>query len=96
MRDVDLVRPGSSDNVSELDLSNPRDLRAVLTGLGGGADAHAVTVHFGQNDFAGKYRMLVENFAQWQANSGPVHSVDLGYSRQVVVNPDSNTAARNR
>jgi cell division protein FtsQ len=96
MRDVDLVRPGSSDNVSELDLSNPRDLRAVLTGLGGGADAHAVTVHFGQTDFTGKYRMLVENFAQWQANSGPVHSVDLEYSRQVVVNPDSNTAARNR
>src|SRR5208337_3953308 len=30
MKDVDLVRPGSSDRVSELDLSNPRDLRVVL------------------------------------------------------------------
>jgi cell division protein FtsQ len=96
MKDVDLVKSGSSDNVSELDLSNPRDLRVVLTGLGGGADAHAVTVHFGQNDFTGKYRMLVENFAQWQANSGPVHSIDLQYSRQVVVNPDTSTSARNR
>jgi hypothetical protein len=65
----------------------------VLTGLGGGADARAVTVHFGQNDFTGKYRMLVENFAQWQANSGPVHSIDLQYSRQVVVNPDTSTLA---
>ena len=95
MKGVDLVKSGSSDNASELDLSNPRDLRVVLTGLGG-ADAHAVTVHFGQNDFTGKYRTLVENFAQWQANSGPVHSIDLQYSRQVVVNPDSSTSARNR
>jgi cell division protein FtsQ len=94
MKDVDLVKSGSSENVSELDLNNPRDLRVVLTGLG--ADQHAVTVHFGQNDFTGKYRMLVENFAQWQANSGTVHSIDLQYSRQVVVNPDSSTAARNK
>jgi cell division protein FtsQ len=93
MKVVDLVKPGSSYLVSELDLSNPRDLRAVLTGLGGGADAHAVAVHFGQNDFTNKYRMLVDNFSQWQANSGPVHSIDLQYSRQVVVNPDTSSTA---
>jgi cell division protein FtsQ len=97
MKDVDLVKPGSSDQISELDLSNPRDLRVVMAGLGGNSDAHAVTVHFGQTDFTGKFRMLVENFAQWQANSGTVHSIDLQYSRQVVVNPDtSTTAAKNR
>jgi len=46
-------------------------------------------VHFGQGDFTGKYRTLVENFTQWQANAGPVHAIDLRYSRQVVVNPDT-------
>ena len=91
VKDVDLVKPGSSDRVSELDLSNPRDLKAVLTALSSGPDAQAVTVHFGQSDFIGKYRMLIENFAQWQANAGPVRSIDLQYSRQVVVNPDSST-----
>jgi len=97
MKDVDLVKPRSSDRVSELDLSNPRDLRVVLTGLSGSGDEHAVTVHFGLSDFNGKYRTLVENFAQWQANSGTVHSIDLQYSRQVVVNPDtSTTAAKNK
>jgi hypothetical protein len=41
--------------------------------------------------------MLVENFAQWQANAGPVRSIDLQYSRQVVVNPDTNmTSAKAR
>lgn len=94
MRGVDLVRPGSSDRVSEVDLSNPRDLRVVLTGLGTGENAGAITVHFGQSDFTNKYRLLVENFAQWQANAGgPVHAVDLQYSRQVVVNPDTSTSA---
>ena len=35
MKDVDLVKPGSSDQISELDLSNPRDLRVVMAGSGG-------------------------------------------------------------
>ena len=91
MKDADLVKPGSPDHVSELDLSNPRDLKAVLTGLGSGASAQAVTVYFGQSDFTNKYRMLVENFAQWQANAGAVRAIDLQYSRQVVVNPDTST-----
>lgn len=89
LKDIDLVRPGSSERLSEVDLAYPRDLRAVLTGLSSGSDAQAVTVHFGRDDFTGKYRMLVENFAQWQANAGAVHSIDLQYSRQVVVNPDT-------
>jgi cell division protein FtsQ len=96
MKDADLVKPGSSDQVSELDLSNPRDLKAVLTGLVSGPDSQAVTVHFGQSDFTGKYRMLIENFAQWQANAGPVRSIDLQYSRQVVVNPDTSTTVAKR
>jgi cell division protein FtsQ len=89
MKDVDLVKPGTSERVSEADLGNPRDLCAVLTGFGSEGNAPAITVHFGQGDFAGKYRTLVENFTQWQANAGPVHAIDLRYSRQVVVNPDA-------
>ena len=89
MNNVDLVKPGSSERVSEADLGNPRDLCAVLTGFGNEGSAPAISVHFGQGDFTGKYRTLVENFTQWQANAGPVHAIDLRYSRQVVVNPDT-------
>jgi cell division protein FtsQ len=99
IKDVDLVRPGSSDRVSEIELANPKDLRAVMTGLGRSgnavpgipdeADAQAVTVHFGGGEFTSKYRMLVENFAQWQANAGRMRSIDLQYARQVVINPDA-------
>jgi threonylcarbamoyladenosine tRNA methylthiotransferase MtaB len=61
-----------------------------------GDPGQAVTVHFGQGDFTGKYRMLAENFAQWQANAGRVESIDLQYSRQVVVNPDTSEPVARR
>ena len=93
LRDADLVRAESSDRVSEVDLSNAKDLRVVMTGLASATDSQAVTIHFGSNDFTGKYRMLVENFAQWQANAGRVQSIDLQYARQVVVNAENSTTA---
>jgi cell division protein FtsQ len=92
MKAVDLVRGGSSDRVSEMDLSNPKDLRVVMTGLANPQDLQAVTIHFGSNEFTGKYKMLIDNFSAWQANAGRVQSIDLQYARQVVVNPDTSTA----
>lgn len=89
MKDIELVRGGSSQNVSEVDLSNPKDVRVVMTGLASATDSQAVTIHFGSSDFSSKYRMLVDNFSQWQANAGRVLSIDLQYARQVVVNPDT-------
>jgi len=93
LTDLELVRSGSTDHVSEVDLSNAKDVRVVMTGLASAADPQAVTVHFGNSDFTGKYRMLVDNFAQWQANAGRVQSIDLQYSRQVVVNSDSSASS---
>jgi cell division protein FtsQ len=88
MKAVELVRAGSANCVSEIDLSNPKDLRVVMTGLAGPTDLQAVTVHFGSGEFTGKYKMLVDNFSQWQANTGRVQSIDLQYLRQVIVNPE--------
>ena len=89
MKDIELVRGGASQMVSEADLSIPKDLRVVLTGLASPTDMQAVTVHFGSSDFSGKFKMLVDNFSQWQAHTGRVQSIDLQYTRQVVVNPDT-------
>jgi cell division protein FtsQ len=93
LRDIDMVRGGSSDRVSEVDLANPRDLRVVMTGIASPNDSQAVSIQFGQNDFASKYRMVVDNFAQWQASNGRVRSIDLQYSRQVILNTDTSAAA---
>jgi cell division protein FtsQ len=91
LRDADLIRSGSSDRVSEIDLTNAKDLRVVMSGLSSANDSQAVTIHFGNSDFTAKFRMLVDNFAQWQANAGRVQSIDLQYSRQVVVNAETST-----
>jgi cell division protein FtsQ len=96
MKDIDLVRSGSSDRVSEVDLANPKDLRAVMTGIANANDSQALTIHFGASDFTGKYRMVVENFAQWQASNGRVHSIDLQYAKQVVLNPDASSASASK
>jgi cell division protein FtsQ len=99
LKDIDVVRANSSDRVSEIDLLNPRDLRAVMTGIGAANDAQAVSIQFGQSDFAAKYRLVVDNFAQWQASNGRVRSIDLQYSRQVILNTDtsgSTTVAKTR
>jgi cell division protein FtsQ len=92
-RDADLVRAGSWENVSEVDFSNPRDLRVVMTGLTSENDPQAVTLHFGQDNFTTKYKNVIDNFSQWQAKNGHIQSLDLQYSRQVVVNPDATVSA---
>ncbi len=89
VRDLNIVNADSANQLSEVDLSNPRNVRIVMAGIPGVNAAQAVNIRFGSGDFTSKYRMLVENFAQWQANAGCVHSVDLQFTRQIVLNPDN-------
>jgi cell division protein FtsQ len=98
LRDLTQVKPGSADHVSEVDLSDASDVRAMLAGLGqmgitGLDDQGPVLVHFGNKDFDTKFRVLVDNIAQWRATAGRVDSVDLRFSKQVVVNPESRAVA---
>lgn len=94
LREVELARPGATEQVSEVDLAETSDLRATLAGLpelgDPAADGQAsVLVHFGGGDFREKFRVFVENIGQWRAAAGRVESVDLRFQRQVVVNPES-------
>jgi cell division protein FtsQ len=59
----------------------------------GQADA-PLLVHFGDGDFETKYRNLVENIGQWRATAGRVDSIDMRFSREAVVNPDTTPVAR--
>jgi hypothetical protein len=64
-------------------------LRVVMTGLSSVTDPQAVTLQFGQDNFTTKYKNVIDNFSAWQAKNGRIQSLDLQYSRQVVVNPDT-------
>ncbi len=94
MNEIDLSHPGASDQVSEVNVADAQDLRAALAGLPGLEDQAPIQVHFGDADFGNKYRLLLENIGQWRASAGRVESVDLRFTRQVVVNPEHDAALR--
>jgi cell division protein FtsQ len=93
-RDLDLAKPGAIERVSEVDLADAEDLRATLSGLPGLEQQAPVVVRFGDKDFVNKYRLLVDNIAQWRERTGRLESVDLRFARQVVVNPEQVAGSR--
>jgi cell division protein FtsQ len=99
MKDVEAARPRASSQVSEVDMSDAKDVRATLSGipeLGDPANGgqSAVLVHFGATDFLSKYQQFVENIGQWKASAGRIESIDLRFERQVVVNPEKVSGVR--
>jgi cell division protein FtsQ len=89
VRSLNIVNADSSNQLSEVDLSNPKNVRIVMAGIPGAHATQPVNIKFGAVDFTSKYRLLVDNFAAWQANAGCVHSVDLQFARQIVLNSDN-------
>ena len=110
MHDLESARAGAVEEVSEVDLSDPHDLRATLDGLqpgtlsgsasqAGNPDAWGdsndpILVHFGDSDFESKYETLIDKLRQWRATAGRVESVDLRFDGQAVVNSDTPAIAR--
>ena len=86
-REIEMVRGGSSDMLSEVDLSSADDLRAMMVPPGGDVNsgAQAVLVHFGSGDFGTRFKTVLDNYAQWAA-AGRISSIDLRFKKQVVVN----------
>jgi cell division protein FtsQ len=104
---VETARGGAMDQVSEVDLTEAKDLCARITGLqGGGAngtvnnggqwsDADApILIHFGDSDFENKFLTLLNDIGQWRAGAGSVESVDLRFNGEAVVNPDPTLVAK--
>jgi cell division protein FtsQ len=98
---VESARGGAMDQVSEVDLTEAKDLRATISGLqvansSGGPAANdgwgntdaPIVVHFGDSDFQSKYLTVLNDIGQWRAAAGRVESVDLRFNGEAVVNPD--------
>jgi hypothetical protein len=50
-------------------------------------------VRFGNDDFVNKYRLLMDNLGQWHERTGRIQSVDLRFAKQVIVNPEQESAS---
>jgi cell division protein FtsQ len=78
--DLDSSGEKISQNLSEVDLSNPEDVRAMVADKGG-----EVMVHFGEDNFLDRYRKFQEHLPEWRAQYPHLSSVDMRYERQVVL-----------
>jgi cell division protein FtsQ len=98
MKEIELARAGAAEDVSEVDLSDDKDLRAVLAGIAApgapaAGDQGDVLVHFGDGDYGNKFHLFVEGIGQWRLSAGRVESVDLRFARQVILNPEGKRTA---
>jgi cell division protein FtsQ len=75
-----------SATLSEVDLSDAEDLRAVFIG-----GPRQPLVHFGDADFLPRYRAYQAHLAEWLQQYPLLRSVDMRYGKQVVL--DTGTAA---
>ena len=72
-----------SQELSEIDLSDPDDVKVT-------ANNHAgeVLVHLGSSHYLERYKIYVTHVQEWQQQFDKLESVDLRYDRQIIVNPD--------
>lgn len=77
---VDATGEHISAKLSEVDLSNPEDVKALIPD--GGAE---VMVHFGDSDYLERYRKYEAHLAEWRSQYPKLSSVDMRYDRQAVL-----------
>jgi len=75
--------------ISEVDLSDPQDVKATVNDAGG-----TVLVHLGNERFLERYKLFVGHIGEWRQQFKNVESVDLRYEGQIIVNPDTAQTAK--
>lgn len=83
VRELDSGGARYSQDVSEVDLSDPEDVKVVANDAQG-----AVLIHLGPSNFLDRYKVYVTHVQEWRQQFEKVDSVDLRYDRQIIVNPD--------
>jgi cell division protein FtsQ len=83
-RDVSSDAPASGWLVSEVDLADPDDLKAVLV-----QGRESLQVHFGHENFRERFHNFVALLPEMLRTNTKIDSVDLRYRNQVVVNPQT-------
>ncbi len=79
---ADLSRAGAkaTQTLSEVDVTNPEDVKALITT--GDAD---ILVHFGDENFLLRYQAFERHLPEWRTQYPKLASADMRYERQVVL-----------
>jgi len=84
IRELDSTGARYSQSLSEVDLSDPDDVKATVSDPKG-----AVLVHLGSSSFLERFQVYVAHVQEWRSQYSPLESIDLRYEGQVIVNPES-------
>ena len=77
-----------SGQMSEVDLTDPEDVRATVP-----ARSSDLLLHFGQENFLARYRVYQAHLAEWEQQYPRLAAVDLRYDGQVVLKMSDGRAA---
>ena len=91
VRELDTDGAHYSKDLSEIDLSDPEDVKVTTSDPAG-----AVLIHLGSEQFLERYKVYMAHVQEWRQQFHKLESVDLRYDRQIIVNPDSNLRAEPR
>jgi cell division protein FtsQ len=84
VKELDEDGAANSKDLSEVDLSDPEDVKVTVSDPQG-----EVLVHLGPNSFGDRFKIYKGHVQEWRQQVQRLASVDLRYDRQVIVNPDS-------
>jgi cell division protein FtsQ len=88
MSDLDSTGQHYSEQISEIDLTDPEDARVLMPEQG--AD---ILAHFGEDHFLERYQRYKAHIAEWRQQYPHLASVDLRYEAQVVLEMKSGKEA---
>ncbi|MEE8199696.1 MAG: FtsQ-type POTRA domain-containing protein [Candidatus Acidoferrales bacterium] len=83
LADLDSQGKNYSAQLSEIDLSDPANLRASVA-----EESGAVWLHFGRGRYREKFQAYFDHRSLWQESGDEVRAVDLRYRGQLVLNPE--------
>ena len=90
MASLDATGEGVSHRLSEVDMSTPEDIKAIIPDTG--ASNADILVHFGEEKFLERYHQYQDHLAEWRTQYPHLASVDMRYERQVVLQMQPGTS----
>jgi cell division protein FtsQ len=94
MEQLDSAGARYSDDLSEVDLSDPEDVKITVADSNGAVLVHLGISEPGEMAFLERYKVYLAHAREWRAQFNKLESVDLRYDRQVIVNPDAGKSQR--
>ncbi len=80
MSDLGSAGPKVTQSLSEVDVTNPEDVKVLMTS--GNSD---ILVHFGDENFLARYQAFERHLPEWRTQYPKLASADMRYERQVVL-----------